>query len=163
MKLFRLDFIIAAVVLVVIVIVSISSSVVDVVPYNSNPMHAYQFSREGFSGLNYSSINGDNANTLSNSNAPLGYTDFSVSGNVTTAVPDSSVTTTAKIEGFQGLQTAPYAEEKPIDIYSQTKGDMECPANPYSNSKGYLCMNEGEINLLKTRGGNQSVNFSNIY
>jgi hypothetical protein len=157
---FRLDFIIAAVVLVVIVIVSISSSVVDVVPYNSNPMHAYQFSREGFSGLNYSSIEGDKATPLSIGNAPLGYTDFSVSG-VTTSAPNSSIATTAKIEGFEGLQSAAYSEEKPIDIYSQAKGTMECAPNPYSNSKGYLCMSEGELNLLRTRGGNQSAHFKN--
>ena len=153
---FRLDFIIAAVVLVVIVIVSISSSVVDVVPYNSNPMHAYQFSREGFAGLNYSSVSGDSSST---GGAPLGYTDFSASGNVTTSAPRASVATTSKVEGFHGLQSAAYAEEKPIDIYSQNKGAMDCPPNPYSNSKGYLCMSEGEINLLKTRGGNQSTHF----
>jgi hypothetical protein len=156
---FRLDFIIAAVVLVVIVITSISSSCFDVVPYNSNPMHAYQFSHEGFSGLNYSSVEGDHSNPVSMGNAPLGYTDFSVSGNETTPASNSSIATTAKVEGFEGLQSAPYADEKPIDIYSQNKGAMDCPPNPYSNSRGYLCMSEGEINLLRTRGGNQSTHF----
>jgi len=154
---FRLDFIIAAVVLVVIVITSISSSVVDYVPYNSNPMHAYHFSREGFAGLNYSSVSGDSSST---GGAPIGYSDFASSGNVTTSAPSSSINTTAKVEGFQGLQSAPFVEEKPIDIYSQNKGSNDCPPNPYSNSKGYLCMSEGEINLLKTRGGNQSAHFS---
>jgi len=154
---FTLDFIIAAVVLVIIVVVSISSSVVDVVPYNSNPMHAYQFSREGFSGLNFSSISGDSSLT---GGSPLGHSDFAANAGVTTSAPKPSVATSAKVEGFHGLQSAAYVEEKPIDIYSQKKGSMECPANPYSNSKGYLCMTEGEINLLKTRGGNQSGNFS---
>lgn len=61
-----------------------------------------------------------------------------------------------KTEGFQGLQSSPYLEEKPIDVFSSLSSGKECAPSPYSNSKGYLCLDENTKNLLLTRGGNQS-------
>ena len=45
-----------------------------------------------------------------------------------------------------------------IDIYSTIRGDTNCPPNPYSNSKGYLCIGNSGLayDMLMTRGGNQT-------
>ena len=59
-----------------------------------------------------------------------------------------------KVEGFQGLQSSPIADEKPIDIFSQDKGSLSCPSYGYHNSKGQLCLDDAQIKLLKTRGAN---------
>lgn len=62
-------------------------------------------------------------------------------------------------EGFATLNdvSADYAKgDKGIDIYSQAKGGLSCDPGPYSNSTGYLCLNEMQQAQLKTRGGNQT-------
>ena len=65
-------------------------------------------------------------------------------------------------EGFQGLQSAPYGSETPIDIYSQLKSGKDCDPSPYSNSLGYLCLDENAKKMLLTRGGNQTYSESQI-
>lgn len=71
-------------------------------------------------------------------------------------IPNKSKNTGIKTEGFAGLQSAPYNEEKPIDIFSQLPSGGKCTSSPYSNSQGYLCLDENAKNLLLTRGGNQT-------
>lgn len=61
-----------------------------------------------------------------------------------------------KTEGFQGIQSSPYGQEKPIDIFSGLPSGNSCAPSPYSNSKGYLCLDENAKNQLLTRGGNQT-------
>ena len=61
-----------------------------------------------------------------------------------------------KTEGFQGIQSSPYGEEKPIDVFSGLPSGNSCTPSPYSNSKGYLCLDENTKQLLLTRGGNQT-------
>lgn len=61
-----------------------------------------------------------------------------------------------KTEGFEGLQSSPYTDEKPIDLFSQLKASNSCSPSPYSNSQGYLCLDEITSQLLSTRGGNQT-------
>jgi hypothetical protein len=61
-----------------------------------------------------------------------------------------------KVEGFQGLQSSPIAEEKPIDIFSQNSGSLTCPSYGYYNSKGQLCLDDAQVRLLKTRGANST-------
>lgn len=69
---------------------------------------------------------------------------------------DANILGGVKTEGFQGLLSSPYGVDKPLDIYSQYKGGDKCVPTAYSNSTGYLCMDEKGLNLLKTRGGNQT-------
>lgn len=61
-----------------------------------------------------------------------------------------------KTEGFEGLQSSPYTDEKPIDLFSQLKASNSCTPSPYSNSQGYLCLDDQTKQLLLTRGGNQT-------
>jgi len=66
------------------------------------------------------------------------------------------------VEGFQGLQSAPYGSEQPLDKYSQLSGSKTCTPSPYSNSQGYLCLDEQTSSLLSTRGANATGGDGNI-
>lgn len=77
-------------------------------------------------------------------------------------LPPMANTLGVKTEGFQGLLSSPYGVDAPIDVFSQYKGDNKCTPTAYSNSKGYLCLDEKGLNLLKTRGGNQTTGSSQI-
>ena len=59
-----------------------------------------------------------------------------------------------KVEGFEGLMSSPYGEEKPLDIYSTAKGDLTCQSVGMYNSKGPLCLDENQKKMLQTRGAN---------
>jgi len=61
-------------------------------------------------------------------------------------------------EGFATLEQvySNYGKEDQIDIYSTAKGNMSCEPNSYSNSTGYLCLDDKQKRLLMTRGMNQS-------
>jgi hypothetical protein len=61
-----------------------------------------------------------------------------------------------KTEGFHGLQSSPYGDEKSLDYFSELPSGGSCAPSPYSNSKGYLCLDDKAKNLLLTRGGNQT-------
>lgn len=67
-----------------------------------------------------------------------------------------------KVEGFQGLQTTPLGPSEKLDIFSDFEGKMSCTPSSYSNSKGYLCMDEKATKLLLTRGGNATGKPSEI-
>jgi hypothetical protein len=62
-------------------------------------------------------------------------------------------------ESFATLNevSAEYKEkDHALDIYSQAKGSMSCESGPYSNSMGYLCMDDKQNKQLQSRGGNQT-------
>jgi len=59
------------------------------------------------------------------------------------------------ISGFNGIfQNANSQYEKQIDSISLRHGSKTCSDTMLSNSMGYLCLTSDELNLLKTRGGN---------
>lgn len=62
-----------------------------------------------------------------------------------------------KVEGFEGLQSSPLGDEKPLDLYSKLSSGTTCEPGPYSNSTGYLCLDKKAKDLLMTRGGNQTM------
>ena len=61
-----------------------------------------------------------------------------------------------KVFGFDGLFCTPKSEESVIDKIGSTKGSTDCigKSSGLSNSKGGLCLDEQQIKLLSTRGGN---------
>ena len=64
-----------------------------------------------------------------------------------------------KVSGFdgQGVFCNPQSNyENKIDIYSEAEGSLQCGGNGYYNSKGGLCLNENQVNQLRTRGGNST-------
>jgi hypothetical protein len=70
----------------------------------------------------------------------------------------------SKKEGFVGLEGALYNTDKPIDIFSGVPGSINCDgiSSGLSNSKGGLCLNDKQQNLLRTRGGNSTGGDSQI-
>jgi len=62
--------------------------------------------------------------------------------------------------GLRGLYGPP-DQNTALDIYSTAPGSIseQCwvTSSGYTNSKGYLCMNEEQLKMLTTRGGNQTI------
>lgn len=71
---------------------------------------------------------------------------------------DGDTTDCKKVYGLDGLFCSPNAKSEKIDIFSDVKSDPTCSGNSsgLSNSKGALCLDATQLNLLRTRGGNQS-------
>jgi hypothetical protein len=63
-----------------------------------------------------------------------------------------------KYQGFDGLFCNPASAHasNPTDIFSQAAGRIDCKSYGYTNSRGFLCMDDKQVQLLTTRGGNAS-------
>jgi hypothetical protein len=59
-----------------------------------------------------------------------------------------------KVHGFKDLQCCPNSGFKTVDKFAFTKSTKGCPGIGLFNSKGNLCLDDNQIKLLKTRGGN---------
>jgi len=68
--------------------------------------------------------------------------------------------------GFDGLFGPVDLPDNNLDIYSNAQGSLnqncQTIASGLTNSKGYLCLDNNQIDLLRTRGGNQKKCASNI-
>jgi hypothetical protein len=144
-------FILVAIVFLVVIFLSLGCSCYNVSPYSKDDLflHQYQYNNmEGYTGntmlMPMSMPNIIDGNTMS---MPMKQENFSSIGN-------SIIMPSMKIEGFEGLHSSPYTAEQTIDIYSQAIGNNRCVPGPYSNSQGYLCLDEKQKRLLMTRGGN---------
>lgn len=133
------SYILVGIVFLVVILMSLHCSCSKVSPYYKDNIFSHQFSYEGFGPL-----------------SPGEFISQPTSGNLV------ALNGNVKVEGFEGLQSSPYTAEVPIDIYSEAVGNVKCEANPYSNSKGYLCLDNTQKLLLKTRGGNSSGKDSQI-
>jgi hypothetical protein len=62
-----------------------------------------------------------------------------------------------KIFGFEGIFCTPVTESAKIDTIGASKGSLECvgKSSGLSNSMGGLCLDQNQIKLLGTRGGNK--------
>ena len=71
---------------------------------------------------------------------------------------NSDTTDCKKVYGLDGLFCSPNAKSEKISIFSEVKGDPTCSgkSSGLTNSKGALCLDATQLNLLRTRGGNQS-------
>jgi hypothetical protein len=124
---FRAEYMIPIVILFFVILISLCDSCMFFMPYDA----------EGYENIN----------------VPL---NFSESGSNVPTTP--IVTMKSKKEGFDLLQnsSSEYGTEKSLDIYSQAEGNLNCESSPYSNSMGYLCMDENQKKALQTRGYNQT-------
>ena len=59
-----------------------------------------------------------------------------------------------KVSGFSGLQVGAYGDEKIIGFMYNNDSNTSCKPYGYTNSKGNICLSEGDIKMLTTRGGN---------
>lgn len=129
--------------LAIVVVLTTCAGCSDVLPYNSHPKYAK--ADEGFRPIHYASY--PEGNTMDVKDRHL------IDSNA--AKP-----TAQRVSNMTGLFGPQGACDK-IEIYSDAKGGLseECmkKSSGLSNSKGYLCLNDRQIELLKTRGGNQPL------
>ena len=59
-----------------------------------------------------------------------------------------------KVYGFDGLFCKPYVADNKIDPFEGTPGSLTCSGSGLTNSKGSLCLDQNQVGLLSTRGGN---------
>ena len=59
-----------------------------------------------------------------------------------------------KVAGFNGLQSSAYGDEKIIGFMYNNDSNTTCKPFGYTNSKGNICLSDGDIKLLTSRGGN---------
>ena len=151
--------IIAIIVLIVVVFIAIHMTVRKVMPYSPSGPFVNHSAFEGFYAkpinprmLNYS--------TYPNNVA----IDQKVAHDI--VQPPMTDTTYQRIWGFDGLFGSSNANDNNIDTYSGAPGAMtpQCAnwSNQMSNSMGYLCLDAKQLQLLTTRGGNQTGNASQI-
>jgi hypothetical protein len=118
---------------ILFVIIVLSLYMPSVVPYRKDTLFSKEFPYEGFEGSEYQSN-----------------------------VPVQEKFEVEKVEGFEGLQYSPLNSSEKLDIFSDFDGKSTCTPSSYSNSKGYLCLDDKATQLLLTRGGNASGNPSQI-
>jgi hypothetical protein len=112
---------------ILFVVIILSLSMPSVVPYHKDSLFSKEFQYEGFSEYE-----------------PIKEKEQKESFEV------------KKVEGFEGLQPSPLNSSEKLDIFSDFDGKNTCTPSSYSNSKGYLCLDDKATQLLLTRGGNAS-------
>jgi len=150
----KIQYLLFAIVLFVVIVISLGCSCYNIQPYYRDTLFVNQYPYEGFD-LKPSKFN-VNGNVRPSENAMIQNVHPMLSGNIMIG-GNPDVTGNIKslpVEGFQGLLSAPYADAKPIDTFSQAVGGLECKSYGYTNSKGPLCLDASQIKLLSTRGGN---------
>jgi hypothetical protein len=118
-----------------------------------------------------SSLNSKPSNPFSSFVVPKDTTSQKIA---TTSTQPASDSTTSKTDSFatfnkegfestiskqisEGVITgASYSDQKPIGFMYNNQGSPTCKNYGYTNSQGFICMSEGDIQLLTTRGGNAS-------
>jgi len=121
-------------------------------PYSSTgffPKLGFAGYSEGFS--NYSTYPGNAAKDMYNSK------DITPSSTAPTEGSGATEGDCRRLTGFDGVfcSPTPTSEAKnPVDIFSQASGSQTCQSYGYMNSRGYLCMDQEQIRLLRSRGGN---------
>ena len=67
-----------------------------------------------------------------------------------------------KVEGFQGLQSAPYGKSEMIDRFGSLKSTTKCENSIFSTSTGFVCLDDETKKLLASRGGNAKTGEAEI-
>lgn len=136
-------FYLAIVILCIVLAMTLSTSY-NVVPYSSNPMQHASF--EGFR-----SVKPVNYSTYPD-NKVIDMKDRFL-------IADTSAEKTAqRVWGFDGLYGPFQVNDPKLDMFANTKSSLTCANNSsgLSDSTGYLCLDEKQINMLRTRGQNQT-------
>jgi len=125
--------------LILIVWISVWASSSSYVPFYPVGPFLHQYPYEGYHnmGVHYSTY-GENS---------------SIDAYEKNDIVERPVKDAVKIRHF-GLLSNPASPEKMIDILGDVKGSPDCTPNVFTNSTGYLCLDDNALKLLTTRGGN---------
>ena len=143
-------------ILVLLVVISMTRSCVSVKPYDESTIFSQDYPYEGMTpGMTPSTDTKDNMMDTIMSDieqSVKGKKASSPSPSPSQSPSDPSVPT----EAFTSLLSSDYGKEEKLDIFSGTRGSLECSAKSFNltNSKGGLCLDEKQTRMLLTRGGN---------
>lgn len=132
----RAEYILLLLLFVGVIVFSMSTSISGYVPYRKHTLFTNEYPYEGFT----SALMPGSA-----SDKPV-----EVSTEFTTQLRDNAT----RVNGYSGLLSTDYGDEKPIDHFSSSSGSLSCNGAGYSNSQGALCISPENMKLLTTRGGN---------
>ena len=136
---------IAIIVLGIVITMSTCLCCQKVVAYNSFPKHTMLKDTEGFRPVHYATYPGDKNIDIKDRNL---------------IESTSSLPTAQRVKNIQGLY-GPQSLNTKLDTFSEASGSLseECAltSNGMSNSQGYLCLDAAQLELLRTRGGNQTA------
>ena len=130
----KFSYVILVIILIVLLFLTLSSSCSLFVPYTeTGGLSNYLFKYEG----------------MDNMDVPMNSSDF------LTKLANTNDVSSIK---SAGINVATLGNEKPLDIFSGTPGSLDCDniSSNLTNSKGGLCLNKEQKNMLQTRGGNAS-------
>lgn len=125
----KFSYIILVIILIVLLFLTLSGSCSMYVPYSGSNQMGFKY--EG----------------MDNMDVPMDSSDF------LKKIANTNDVSTIK---SSGINVAAYGNEKSLDIFSGTPGSLDCTniSSNLSNSKGGLCLNKEQKNMLQTRGGN---------
>lgn len=138
------QYVIIGSVIFVVILFLIYSSSKTFTPYDPETIFSGQAPFEGFSQIHHSQDYVSNKTGKGDM-----YTPFLI---------NPSTDSCKKVDGFDGLFCGPDQKDDHIDIFSEAKGSPDCvgKSSGLSNSKGGLCLDKNQQNMLLTRGGNQT-------
>lgn len=125
--------------LLLVLIITTMLSCGSVVPSDEDSIAKNASSVEGFAGKMLKYFNNDKTN------------DFHGEYSMETNGQDCK-----KLYGFDGLFCTPGVADKSLDIYATAEGKLDCEGSGLTNSRGSLCLDENQLNMLRTRGGNNT-------
>jgi hypothetical protein len=156
---------IAIIVILVVIVIMTSSAGSAVLPYSQDTLFSKQFQYEGMEPLTGSDFSVDSPKP--DAKKPVEADAKKPEGDDKKPVvqswsewllgkPSPKKEDAKKVEGFESLMPAPYAESKVLDRFSHVSAGPQCvgQSSGLSNSLGGLCLSEEDRQALSTRGGN---------
>lgn len=144
------DFAIVIGVLFVVILVSLAFSAEGITGFYKSSSGLIEYPYEGFADLQDAYEMGDTVDEgfKSRKRKPM------VSApSATSMLAGPSLPTAKKVEGFQGLQSGPIAEQS-IGFMYNNESNTTCKGYGYTTSKGNVCLSDADVRLLTTRGMN---------
>jgi hypothetical protein len=162
---------IAIIVILAVIVIMTSSAGSVVLPYSQDTLFSKQFHYEGMEPLTGSDFSVDAPNPdakkpVADDKTPVADAKKPEDDDKKPVVqswsewllgkPAPKKEDAKKVEGFESLMPAPYAESKVLDRFSHVSAGPQCvgQSSGLVNSLGGLCLSEEDRKMLTTRGGN---------
>ena len=151
---------IAIIVILVVIVIMTCSAGSAVLPYSQDTLFSKQFNYEGMEPLTGSDfsvaaekpVEADAKKPEGDDKKPVvqSWSEWLL------GKPSPKKEDAKKVEGFESLMPAPYAESKVLDRFSHVSAGPQCvgQSSGLVNSLGGLCLSKEDRQMLTTRGGN---------
>ena len=139
---FSMSSVVVALAFTFVVFFSLFGGCSNVQPYEVNTRNLNGYPYEGFGPMLEYTTYPENQVILSDSYASQSMTQMNVNNERT------------RVKGFDGLLVSPTLNDASIDVFSKAHGKDGCKDYGLSTSTGFLCLDQNQIGLLTTRGGN---------